>query len=133
MIVTDASAVVELLLCLEESSAVWRRLMGEPHPWHAPHLIDLEVLQALRRLLLRGIISEQRASEAVEDLLELPLLRHSHEPMLEEIWALRHSLTAYDAAYVVLAETLEAPLVTLDARLAASHGHHAKIELIPRA
>jgi len=133
MIVIDASALVELLLHGEASTVLWRRIIQEEEAWHAPEVIDLEVLQALRRLQLRQVLVEARADAAVEAFRQFSLLRYPHEPLLPRIWAVRHALTAYDAAYVVLAEALNAPLVTLDARLAASHGHRARIELLPRA
>ena len=133
MTVVDASVVVELLLRGEESGPAWPRLLGEQGPWHAPSLLDVEVLQTLRRYQTRNEILTTQAEEAVATLRSLPLLRYPHEPMIPRIWALRHALSAYDAAYVVLAEALRAPLVTLDARLAASHGHTAAIELLQRA
>ena len=84
---------------------------------HAPHLIDLEVTHALRRLFLTGDLRAERAREALMDLSQFPLTRHPHYPFLERIWQLRANVTAYDAVYVALAETLDAPLLTLDVRL----------------
>jgi len=71
-----------------------------------------------------------RAADAIEDLCELPFLRHAHDPLLPRIWALRRSLTAYDAAYVALAEALNAPLVTCDRSLLLAHGHDADVEVV---
>jgi len=79
---------------------------------------------------LIGQLRPHRAAEALADLSDLRLVRHPHEPYVPRIWALRHNLTAYDAAYVALAEALESPLVTRDTRMASAHGHRAKIELI---
>ena len=89
---------------------------------HCPHLLDLEVAQVLRRHS-RGHMTEPRVREAIEDLRDLPLTRYAHEPFLDRIWELRENLTAYDGAYVALAETLGAILLTSDARLARTFGH----------
>ena len=96
---------------------------------HAPHLLDVEVTHALRRHFLQGAIDEQRGQEALNDLAAWPLTRHVHGPLVPRIWALRNNVTAYDAAYIALAEMLHAPLLTCDSRLAASGGHNARIEL----
>lgn len=97
---------------------------------HAPHLIDIEVAQVLRRLLQRKEITDNRAEQAFEDGAQLVIERHPHPPLLARIWQLRDSLSAYDAAYVALAEALPAVLLTCDAKLARAHGHRARIELI---
>lgn len=96
---------------------------------HAPHLLDVEVAQALRRLVQLGEIAPARAQQALDDHAALGIDRHSHEDLLPRVWQLRESISAYDAAYVALAEALEAPLLTCDAKLARSHGHRAKVEL----
>jgi predicted nucleic acid-binding protein len=92
-------------------------------------LIDLEIIHALRRLVRDGSVVPLRADEAVSFLQALPLTRHPHTALLPRIWQHRHTLSAYDAAYVVLAETLGATLLTRDARMASAHGHSATIEL----
>lgn len=97
---------------------------------HAPHLIDLEVLQVLRRYVLHGDLAPGRAQEALDDLAALPLERYSHQPFGARVWELRHNLTAYDGAYVALAEALDAPLVTADGPLARSTGHRARVEVL---
>jgi predicted nucleic acid-binding protein len=93
-------------------------------------LIDIEVAQTLRRLVSLRQITAARGKQALEDHGALGIKRAEHKDLLERVWTLRDSVTAYDAAYVVLAEILDAPLVTCDAKLARSHGHEARIELI---
>jgi predicted nucleic acid-binding protein len=106
-----------------------KRIYSRGESLHAPHLIDLEVTQVLRRQVREGNLPPLRAGEVVEDLIRLNIRRYPHIRLLIEIWQYRHTLSAYDAAYVVLAETLGATLITRDARLASAHGHLAKIEL----
>ena len=96
---------------------------------HAPHLLDLEVLQVLRRYAAAGEISAERAREALDDLAAFRLRRWAHEPLTLRIWDLRQNLTAYDAAYVALAEALGAPLLTRDRRLASAPGIRARVEV----
>lgn len=92
-------------------------------------MLDLEVTQTLRRMAREGRIEPRRADEAVHDLIYLAIRRYPHTGLLRGVWQYRHNMSAYDAAYVVLAETLGAALITRDSRLASSHGHSAKIEL----
>jgi len=87
-------------------------------------------VQALRRYAMTGELDNERGGEALQDLRDLPLTPFPHEPFLPRIWSLRDTLSAYDAIYVALAEALEAPVVTCDARLARAHGHRARIEVI---
>ncbi len=94
-----------------------------------PHLIDTEVLHALRRLTITGEISEDRAADARNDFAELALIRYPHQPLSDRVWELRHNLTAYDATFGALAEALGVPLVTCDARLASAPGYRAHVEL----
>lgn len=130
MIVVDASAVIEVLLNTPAGVRVAGRLFADGETLHAPHLLDLEVAQVLRRYALSAELDAARGVQALEDLAELPLSRYPHDVLLPRIWDLRHNVTAYDAAYVALAEALAAPLVTRDAALAASRGHAARIELL---
>lgn len=129
MIVVDASVVIEVLLCTPRGVACASRLLGDRRELAAPHLLDVEVAQVLRRYERESAINARRAAEAVEDLADLPILRYRHDLLISRVWALRHSISAYDAAYVALAEALDAPLFTYDSRLARSSGHQATIEI----
>lgn len=130
MIVTDASVVLELLLRTPASLAVEARLLGSGETLHAPHLLDVEVAQVLRRYTARNEISAARGRLGLELLARLPITRYPHESLLPRIWALRTNLTAYDAAYIALAEGLGATLLTRDERLSTATGSRAKIELV---
>jgi predicted nucleic acid-binding protein len=96
---------------------------------HAPHLIDVEFVHALRRLVRSGTLSEDRAADARTDFAEMAIVRYPHTPFIDRMWDLRHNLSAYDAVFVALSEGLGVPLITCDARLAGSAGHEADIEL----
>jgi predicted nucleic acid-binding protein len=128
--VLDASVLVEILLQTPLGIRHTDRVLDRNDSLHAPHLLDLETLQAIRRLTLVGEISTGRAEAALIALLDLQLTRHEHTPLIGRIWDLRASITAYDAAYVALAEGLSAVLLTCDGKLARAHGHRAKIELL---
>ena len=129
MIVLDASAAIDWLLQTSAGQNIEKRIYSRNETLNAPHLLDLEVAQVLRRLVSQGVVSVHRAAEAVNDLLDLRITRYPHFVLLPRIWQLRHNFSAYDAAYIVLAETLGAVLVTRDARLASASGHTATIEL----
>ena len=129
MIVLDASAAVDWLLQTSAGQSVEKRIYSRNETLHAPHLFDLEVTQVLRQLALQGVISANRANEALSDLLDLRITRYPHLVLLPRIWQLRHNFSAYDAAYIVLAEKLGAVFVTRDARLASASGHTAAVEL----
>jgi len=118
VVVVDASAVLDILLNPLEHERLRERLFRSE--MHAPHLIDLEVLQVLRRYTLTREMADERAQAAIVIYRALPIERHSHEVLMQRVWELRSNLTAYDAAYVALAELLGAPLVTTDRRLAKS-------------
>ncbi|HEX7285212.1 MAG TPA: type II toxin-antitoxin system VapC family toxin [Candidatus Angelobacter sp.] len=123
MIVLDASAAVDWLLQTSAGQKIEKRIYSRNESLHAPHLLDLEVTQVLRRLVRQGTASTRRADEALRDLLDLRISRYAHFVLLPEIWQRRHNLSAYDAAYVVLAEKLGAALITRDSRLASASGH----------
>jgi predicted nucleic acid-binding protein len=130
VIVVDASALLEALLRTSAAKAVEERLFVPGQTLHAPHLLDVEVAQVIRRYAAKGEIDGERGRVALADLADLPLRRYPHDFLLPRIWDLRNNLTAYDAAYVALAEALDVPLLTRDRRLAAAGGHRAQIELL---
>ena len=127
MIVVDASAIVDFVTH-RALDALPDRLMGGGG-LHAPHLVDVEVAHALRRLVATRELSADRASDARADAADLRIIRYPHVPLLDRAWQLRETLSVYDAVYVALAEALEAPLVTCDTRLLRATGHHAEVEL----
>lgn len=129
MIVLDASAMVDWLLQTSAGQSIERRIYSRGETLHAPHLLDLEVTQALRRIALKGLVSIDRIDGAIRDLLDLRVTRYPHSVFVPRIWELRRNFSAYDAAYVVLAERLGAALLTRDARLASALGHAASVEL----
>ena len=129
MTVVDASVVIEVLLGTPAGRAVEGRLFDRRAELHAPHLLDVEVAQVLRRYGASGDLTPGRAAEAIADLADLPITRHEHVLLLPRIWQLRHNLTAYDAAYVALADALDATLLTRDAKLARAGGR-TRIELL---
>ena len=130
MIVIDASAILEVLLRTPAAPAIEVRIFDPVETLHVPHLIDLEVAQVLRRYASSGQLTPERCRAVLDDLADSPLNRYPHDFMLPRVWQLRDNLTAYDAAYVALAEELDAPLLTRDRRLAAAPGHTARIELV---
>lgn len=129
MIVLDASAAIEVLLGSSAGAPLADRLLAPDSSLHAPHLLDLEVAQALRKLTFRGGLPPERARQALQDLTNWPIDRYPHEILLSRVWALRENLTAYDAAYVALAEILGATLLTRDARISRASGHSARVEV----
>ncbi|MGH8532341.1 MAG: type II toxin-antitoxin system VapC family toxin [Gammaproteobacteria bacterium] len=130
MIVVDASALFEVLLNTEAAPDVATRLFDARETLHAPHLIDVEIAQVLRRYTLSGELEPARGEEVLADLTDFPLTRYPHALFLQRIWDLRRNATAYDAAYLVLAEALGATLVTCDRALASIPGHSARVEVL---
>jgi predicted nucleic acid-binding protein len=130
VIVLDASAAVDWLVQTPAAHRIESRIFSRKQSLHAPELLDLEVAQVLRRLAREGALSAARAEQAIQDLLDLRLTRYPHSVLLPRIWQLRHNLSAYDAAYVVLAEKLGATLLTRDARLVSAAGHAAIVEVV---
>lgn len=127
MIVLDASAALKMILRHENSDALATRTVGEDI--HAPALIDIEVVSSLRRLLRARQIGAERATAGLDWFLDLGVERHHGPEFTRRAFTLRDSLSAYDAAYVAVAEFLEAPLLTADLRLGRAHGHRAKVEV----
>ena len=130
MIVLDASAAVEVVLQTAVGASLIERLLAPESSLHAPHLLDIEVAQVLRRFSLHGEVPPERARQALEDLADFPIERYPHGILLPRIWALRENLTAYDATYVALAEILGATLLTRDARISRAPGHSARVEVV---
>jgi predicted nucleic acid-binding protein len=128
--VPDASAIIEMLTRSERGLRVESRLLESGSALHAPALLDLEVAQVLRRYEGRGEITAPWGKAAIRLLAALPISRYMHEPLLPRIWELRDNVTAYDAAYLALAEALHAPVVTCDRRLAKVKGVRATLEVI---
>ena len=126
MIVIDASAMVEALVGREADDELLQALSGD---LDAPHLLDVEVLSVLRGLARGGKLAGDEAEQARRDHFAFTITRHETAPLAERIWQLRHQFTSYDASYLALAEALQAPLWTCDAKL-ATNGHNAEIHLI---
>lgn len=129
MIVVDASALLEIFLRSARGEKIWSRLFDADETLHAPHLVDLEVAQVMRRYVSRGEVDADRGRTVVDLMARIPITRYPHDPMLGRIWALRANATAYDAAYLALAEALRAPLVTCDDGLARIPGVQAVVEV----
>ena len=130
MIVLDASVMVDLLTGEAPDTAHIRaRLAGELEV-HVPHLVDAEVTNGLRGLVLRDRLAAAQARRAIRRFAVLPLTRWPQTPLLSRVFALRDQLTTYDATYVALAEGLGATLLTRDARMAEAGGHRARIEVL---
>ncbi|MGC2637343.1 MAG: type II toxin-antitoxin system VapC family toxin [Acidobacteriaceae bacterium] len=129
MIVLDTSAAIDWLLQTPAGQRIEQRIYARQETLHSVHLLDVEFLQVLRRLVRQGIVGPTRASQAIEDMLALRITRHAPALLLRRIWRLRQNLTAYDAAYVALAEELRAPLITRDQRIGTAPGHSAAVEV----
>jgi predicted nucleic acid-binding protein len=133
MIVIDASAAIEWVLQTPKGAEIEARIFwkpGESPRLHAPHLLDVEVAQVLRRHVARKLMSQVRGETALHDFLQIPFVRYPHELLLPRVWELRKNLTAYDAVYVALAEVLEVPLLTCDANIASAPGHRARVDVV---
>jgi predicted nucleic acid-binding protein len=130
MIVLDASIVVELLIGGPGTGLLMNELAGRDEPFIAPHLLDVEVISAIRNLVSGRRLEGHRVEAVLEGLAALPAERFPHTPLLERIWQLRHNFTAYDAAYIALAETPDSILVTCDEKL--EKGHRARVMVFAR-
>jgi len=129
LVVPDASVIVDYLLGTRPAAEQIARRLAAERELHAPHVLDLEVTQVLRRLAFRGPGEHSDAEAALSELTLLRLTRYPHGLLLDRIWELRDNLTAYDGAYVALTEMLGATLLTSDAGLAGAPGVRCKIEL----
>jgi predicted nucleic acid-binding protein len=131
VIVVDASVLATALADDDvDGDAARARLRGEALT--APELIDIEIASVMRRLARGGSIDVRRARLALSDLEDLPMERAPHRPLLARVWELRDNLTAYDAAYVALAEALDVTLLTADERVAAAPGPRCHVEVLRR-
>ena len=130
MIVVDASVAIDLLLRAPGAERLTERVVTTGEALHAPHLLDVEVTQVLRRHAMGGRLSAARGQAALNLLRAMPIVRHGHAALTARAWALRTNLTAYDAVYVALAELLDATLLTRDERLGAAPGNRARIEVV---
>lgn len=129
MIVLDASAAIDWMLQTPVGQRIEQRIYARQETLHSVHLLDVEFAHVLRRLVREGTVAPKRAEEAIEDVAALRITRYAPVQLLQRIWRLRQNLSACDAAYVALAETLRAPLITRDRRIAASPGHSAAVEV----
>ena len=127
MIVLDASVVVELLTHGILADSIRSELARRNESVSVPHLIDVEVISALRRLVAGQRIDSHRSQQFLAELVALPAERYSHTPLIGRIWELRHNFTAYDAAYIALAEATDSVLYTCDEKLCS--GHRARVAL----
>ncbi len=125
MIVLDASVVVELLTNGTLAESIRNELAGREESFLVPHLIDVEVISALRRLAAGKRIDSHRSEQFLAGLAALPAERYSHTPLAGRMWELRHHFTAYDAAYIALAEATGSILYTCDEKL--RRGHRARV------
>jgi len=130
VIVLDASAAVEWLLHTAAGIEIAHRVLSSGESLNSPHLLDVEVAQVLRRGVLARSIPGERARQALDDLAQLRVQRYPHFPFLRRVWELHRNLTAYDALYVALAESLEATLLTRDKKISSAPGHYARVEVI---
>ena len=130
MIVADASIVVSALLSTSGAGARARERLRQDPDLHVPHLLDLEVTAALRRRVRLGQTDIEVATQVLGELTDLAAIRWDHEPLLRRVWELRENITPYDAVYVVLAELLDAPLVTSDARLSRTPGLRCTVDVL---
>ena len=129
MIVLDASAAIDWLLQTPAGARIEGRIYARDETLHTVHHLDVEFAQVLRRLVLQRIVRQERAEQAIEDLAALRITRYAPVLFLERIWRLRENLSAYDAAYVALAEALQATLITRDRRIASAPGQNADVEV----
>ena len=129
-LVVDASLVIRLLINHHDDEVLRQRLRP-PRALHAPALLDAEVASGVRGLLLGSKVKPKRAAEMIADFEALSITRHPMQPFMGRVIELRHNVSAYDAFYLALAEALQAPLLTRDAKFAGATAHDAEIQLHP--
>ncbi|HWA92005.1 MAG TPA: type II toxin-antitoxin system VapC family toxin [Rhizomicrobium sp.] len=129
MLVLDASVALEVLTRTALGVHAAERLQ-DAGEIHAPHLLDVEFVHVLRKFVFAGKMTDAAAGEILDVFANWRIVRHAHANRVARMWQLRDSMTAHDAAYVALAEALDGPLWTCDAKLTRSHGHHARIVLL---
>jgi predicted nucleic acid-binding protein len=130
VLVVDASAVLEGLKGSPQGIRFQDRLLDRAQRLQAPHLIDLEVVQTLRRWHVQAGLSDDAAARMLAVYRLIPIRRYGHADFLPRAWELREHATAYDAVYIALAEALDVPLLTADRRWASAHWHHARVEVL---
>ncbi len=129
MLVVDATCLYEVLTDTPRAEEIRARLAtDDDHA--APHLIDVEVLNVIRRHALAGRLDPTAAAQAIDDLHAWPGERYGHRGLLRRAWELRATVRGWDAFYVALAEALDATLLTLDARLSRAAGPACPIEVV---
>jgi predicted nucleic acid-binding protein len=127
LIVLDASVVVEVLTNGAMADSIREELSRRDEPFIVPHLVDVEVVSAIRRMAAGSRLDPHRSAQFIAELAALPAVRYSHTPLLSRIWELRHNFTAYDATYIALAEATDSVLYTCDEKL--RNGHRARVVL----
>jgi len=130
MTVLDASVLIDVLLNAPAMKDIRARVLVDDEEFCAPHVIDLEVAQVMRRHVLANVMGLQRARRALDDLHDLSLTRYPHDALLPRIWELRKHFTAYDAAYLARAEILDVTLLTRDRAIVRPGHHQARVELV---
>ncbi|KAA2256137.1 type II toxin-antitoxin system VapC family toxin [Solihabitans fulvus] len=130
-VVVDNSALIEIVVSEPPDPGLLRRLMTSVAA--APEVIDAEALRVLRRMALKGRLTDEEATSALTRVIQSPIKRLPHIWLLDAAWRMRHAVSGHDSLYVALAERLDVPLVTCDAKLAGSNGHKATIEHYPTA
>lgn len=130
-VVVDASAVFALIKNDAAAPALRKRLLERDLLFYAPAVIDLEILSTARRYVFRGELTVAQTDALFAVYASIEIVRFAHDSFFSRIWQLRENITAYDAAYVAIAEAHRIPLVTLDARLAKSAPRTIRVELFP--